>query len=231
MKPTDFSKYLSEFLTHYLPGERAVSFNTILSYKYSFLLFVTFMQEEKCTKPEKLELKLISRDIVVEYLDWLQNKRLCSNSTRNVRLAALHSFFKYFQYQNPENLYECQRILSIRLKTALKETINYLTLDGIKLLLEGPDTSTPKGRRDLALLSLLYDSGARVQEIIDLVPSMIDLNTPSVKLIGKGNKARIVPLVQAQVKFLKIYMSEKKLLKPYANMYPLLFSALLCNTL
>lgn len=226
MKPTDFSKYLSEFLTHYLSGEKGASSNTILSYKYSFLLFVTFMQEEKSIKAEKLELKLITRDVVIEYLDWLQKKRHCSNSTRNVRLAALHSFFKYLQYQNPENLHECQRILSIRIKTALKESINYLTLDGIKLLLEGPDTSTPRGRRDLALLSLLYDSGARVQEIIDIVPSMIKLNTPyTVKLIGKGNKARIVPLVQAQVKFLKIYMSENKLLEPHANTYPIFYNS------
>ena len=88
-----------------------------------------------------------------------------------------------------------QRILFNHIKTAPKETINYLTLDGIKLLLEGPDTSTPRGRRDLTLLSLLYYSGARVQEIIDIVQSMIKLNAPNtVKLIGKGSKVRIVSM-------------------------------------
>lgn len=210
----------------YLPGERGASSNTILSYKYSFQLFVAFMLEEKNIDAEKLELKSITKNVVVEYLDWLQNNRNCGNRTRNVRLAAVHSFFKYLQYQNPENLHESQRILSIRVKTERKETIGYLALDGIKLLLEGPDTSTQRGRRDLALLSLLYDSGARVQEIIDLVPSMIKLNPPcTVKLIGKGNKARIVPLIQAQVKFMKTYISENKLLEPYANRYPLFYNS------
>jgi len=226
MKPTDFSRHLAGFLTRYLPGERGVSPNTILSYKDSFLLFVTFMLKEKGINAERLELKSITKDVVVEYLDWLQNKRSCSNSTRNARLAALHSFFRYLQYQNLENLHEWQRILSIRIKTTQKQSVNYLTLDGIKLLLEGPNTLTSKGRRDLALLSLLYDSGARVQEIIDLVPSMLKLDTPcTVKLVGKGNKARIVPLMQSQMKFVKIYMSENKLLDPSANMYPLFFNS------
>ena len=222
MKPTDFSKYISNFLTKYLPGERGVSSNTILAYKDSFLLFVTFMQNVKGIKPERLELKSVTKDIVVEYLDWIQSQRHCNNSTRNARLAALHSFFRYLQYQDLENLHEWQKILSIRIKTSRQETVNFLTLDGIKLLLEGPDTKTRKGRRDLALLSLMYDSGARVQEIADLVPAMLKLDYPcTIKLIGKGNKARIVPLMDAQVKLLRSYISENKLLEPYSNMYPL----------
>lgn len=226
MKPTDFSKYLSNFLTKYLSGERGVSSNTILAYKDSFLLFVTFMQNVKGIKPERLELKSVTKDIVVEYLDWIQSQRHCNNNTRNARLAALHSFFRYLQYQDLENLHEWQKILSIRIKTSRQETVNYLTLDGIKLLLEGPDTKTRKGRRDLALLSLMYDSGARVQEMADLVPAMLKLDYPcTIKLIGKGNKARIVPLMDAQVKLLRSYISENKLLEPYANMYPLFFNS------
>lgn len=90
------------------------------------------------------------------------------------------------------------------------------------MLLAEPDQSTRNGRRDLALLSLMYDSGARVQEIIDLTPSMVRLDTPcTVKLIGKGNKARIVPLLEVQIKFLKAYMLEQRLLEQHANMYPL----------
>lgn len=158
----------------------------------------------------------------MEFLSWLERERCCCAATRNVRLAALHSFFKYLQYQNPENLAEWQRILSIPVKRTEKPAISYLSVEGIRLLLEGPDQSTRNGRRDLALLSLMYDSGARVQEIIDLTPSMVRLDPPcTVKLIGKGNKARIVPLLEQQVQFLKIYMTEHKLLEPFANMYPL----------
>lgn len=222
MKPTDFSKSLTDFLTSYLPGERGASKNTIASYKDTFILFLTFLKEDRGVLAERLTLSQITKEIVVEFLGWLEKERSCCAATRNVRLAALHSFFKYLQYQNPENLMEWQHILSIPVKKTEKPTINYLPIEGIRLLLECPDQSTKNGRRDLALLSLMYDSGARVQEIIDLTPSMVRLDLPcTVKLIGKGNKARIIPLLEQQVKFLRIYMAEQKLLEPYANMYPL----------
>jgi len=222
MKPTDFSKSLTDFLTSYLPGERGASKNTVASYKDTFILFLIFLKEQRGVLAERLTLSQITKEIVVEFLGWLEKERRCCAATRNVRLAALHSFFKYLQYQNPENLMEWQRILSIPVKKTEKPTINYLSIEGIRLLLECPDQSTKNGRRDLALLSLMYDSGARAQEIIDLTPSMVRLDLPcTVKLIGKGNKARIIPLLEQQVKFLRIYMAEQKLLEPYANMYPL----------
>lgn len=222
MRPTDFSKSLTDFLTCYLPGERGASKNTIASYKDTFILFLTFLKERKGIPAERLTLSQITKETIVEFLDWIEEERHCCAATRNVRLAALHSFFQYLQYQNPENLIEWQRALSIPVKKTEKTTINYLSVEGIRLLLEGTDQSTKSGRRDLALLSLMYDSGARVQEIIDLTPSMVRLDLPcTVKLIGKGNKARIVPLLEQQVKFLKIYMAEQKMLEPHANMYPL----------
>jgi len=222
MRPTDFSKSLTDFLIRYLPGEKGASKNTIASYKDTFVLFLTFLKDRKGISVDRLYLKQISKETVIDFLDWIEAERNCCTATRNVRLAALHSFFQYLQYQNPENLLQWQRILSIPVKKTEKPSINYLSLEGIRLLLEEPDQSTRNGRRDLALLSLMYDSGARVQEIIDLTPSMVRLDTPcTVKLIGKGNKARIVPLLDVQVKFLKAYMSEQKLLEPHANMYPL----------
>lgn len=113
-------------------------------------------------------------------------------------------------------------ILSIPVKKTDKPTINYLTVEGIRLILAEPDLTSRSGRRDLAILALMYDSGCRVQELIDLNPSMVRLETPcTVKLIGKGNKARIVPLLENQTKHLRIYMQENRLLEPYSNMYPL----------
>jgi integrase/recombinase XerD len=222
MRQTKFSKSLTDFLARYLPGERGASKNTIASYKDTFILFLTFLKEIQGIPAERLTLSKITKETVVEFLDWIEEEKHCCAATRNVRLAALHSFFRYLQYQNPENLMEWQRILSIPVKKTEKTTINYLSVEGIRLLLECPNQLTKNGRRDLALLSLMYDSGARVQEIIDLTPSMVRLDLPcTVKLIGKGNKARIVPLLEQQVKFLKIYMTEQKLLEPYANMYPL----------
>jgi integrase/recombinase XerD len=221
MKPTDFSKYLTEFLTKYLSHERGASKNTITAYRDTFVLFIIFM-ERRNIKVSKLLLENITKEVVVAFLDWIQAERGCSITTRNARLAAIHSFFRYVQYQTPENLYEYQKILSITIKKAKTIPMNYLSIDGITLLLQQPDTATGRGRRDLALLSLMYDTGARVQEIIDLKPSMIRLDRPSTILItGKGNKTRVVPMLEEQVKLLKNYMQEHKLLEPSAGMYPL----------
>lgn len=225
MKPTDFSYYLTSFLIKYLPSEIGASKNTIASYRDTFILLLIFIKDIKNIKADRLTLDMITKDIIVQYLDWIENKRSCSAATRNVRLAAIHSFFHYLQYQNPDNLLEWQRILSIPSKKTEKKTMNYLTLDGIKLLLEMPDQSTSTGRRNLALLTLLYDTGARVQELIDLTPSQIRFNKPyTVKLVGKGNKARIVPLMDPTMQLLRRYMIEQQLLESCANMYPLFFN-------
>lgn len=203
-----------------------MSYNTISSYKITFILFITFMEDRIKIKIEKLMLKDITKDYVVAFLDWLQSERHSSDATRNVRLAALHSFFRYLQYEIPEYLNEWQRILSIKVKRSQKGTINYLTVDGIKLLLQQPDTSTRKGLRDLAMLCLMYDSAARVQEVIDLTPSMVRLNKPyTLKLIGKGNKARVVPLMEQEVVHLKCYMQNNKLLENNMNLHPLFFNS------
>jgi site-specific recombinase XerD len=226
MKPTDFSKGLTDFLSKYLPGERGMSANTITSYKAAFILLINFFEAEKNIKVNKLSLRDITKECIVEFLDWLQIKRHCSDSTRNVRLAAIHSFFNFLQYEAPENMNEWQRILSIKVKKAKKRSMNYLTLEGIKLLLAQPDLSTKKGRRDLAMLALMYDSAARVQEIIDLTPSSVRLTKPfTIKLVGKGNKGRIVPLMDKEVVHLNYYMERTGLLQPHANLYPLFYNS------
>ncbi len=226
MRPTDFSKYISDFISRYLTNEKGASANTIASYRDTFVLLLSFIEEEKQLKLEKLTLGKINKAMILEFLDWIQKKRKCSNSTRNVRLAAIHSFYKYLQHESLDYLHECQKIMSIKFKRSPKECINYLTVEGIQLLLRQPDTSTSKGRRDLALLSLTYDIGARVQEVIDLMPSSLRLNEPpTIKIVGKGNKARLVPMMDGQVELLKNYLKEHRLNEPFANRYPLFFNS------
>lgn len=226
MKPTDFSKYLTDYLTRYLFHERGCSSNTIIAYRDTFVLYINYMHQVRNINAEKLFMKSITKTSVVEFLDWLQLERNCSDSTRNLRLAALHSFFKYVQYQNPDNLYEYQDIMSIKVKKNRKTALNYLTVEGIRLLLEQPDITTKKGRRDLALLSLMYDTGARVQEMIELTPSTIHLEKPNtIQITGKGNKSRIIPLLEKQVCILENYLSEFDLLTPQTRSYPLFFNS------
>ncbi|HCY42414.1 MAG TPA: integrase [Prolixibacteraceae bacterium] len=226
MKTTDFSKYISDFIARYLIDEKGASNNTIASYRDTFVLLLNFIQDKKRIKIEKLTLDKITKTTITEFLDWIQKERKCSNSTRNSRLAAIHSFYRYLQLESLGYLYECQKVLSIKFKKTKKESISYLTIEGIKLLLQQPDTSRMKGRRDLALLSLMYDSGARVQEIIDLAPSDLRLNKPAtIKIIGKGNKVRLVPMLDAQTDLLKNYLKENRLNETFANMYPLFFNS------
>lgn len=226
MKPTDFSKYISDFISRYLPNEKGASANTIIAYRDTFVLLLNFTQNEKHVKIEKLTIDKITKETITEFLNWIQKERKCSNSTRNARLAAIHSFYRYLQYESLDYLHECQRILSIKFKKTKKESINYLTIEGIKLLLQQPDTMTSKGRRDLTLLSLMYDTGSRVQEAIDFTPSMLRLNKPAtIKIVGKGNKARLVPMLDAQTEHLKNYLKENRLDEPFANMYPLFFNS------
>lgn len=226
MKPTDFSKYISDFIARYLPNERGASANTIIAYRDTFVLLLNFIQHQKHIKLEKITIDKIKKEMIIEFLDWIQKERNSRNSTRNSRLAAIHSFYNYLQYESLDYLHESQKILSIKFKKTEHESMNYLTIEGIKLLLEQPDINTIKGRRDLALLALMCDSGARVQEIIDLTPSMLRLNKPcTINIIGKGNKARLVPMLDAQIEHIKCYLKEHQLNEGFANMHPLFFNS------
>lgn len=137
----------------------------------------------------------LSRELILEFLQYLETERKCSISSRNQRLAALKSFAKYVQIECPDEMILCQRILSIDSKKAAKPTVQYLSNQQTDILMEQPDISTPKGRRDLAMILLLYDSAARVQELCDLRICDIRIDSlPVVHLLGKGRKSRDVPL-------------------------------------
>lgn len=116
MKPTDFAYYLTNFFTKYLPDERGVSINTISSYRDTFLLFIAYLRNEKSKAIERFQLRNITKDLVIDFLDWIETGRKCSIPTRNVRLTAIHSFFQYLQYEYPDFLLEWQRILAIPVK-------------------------------------------------------------------------------------------------------------------
>jgi len=225
MKTTDFAKYLTNFFTKYLSGERNLSTNTVCSYRDTFMLLLKFLKTEKGIDAQNLQMDVLSKETILSFIQWVQKERKCGNATCNYRLAAIHSFLKYLQYECPERISQWQDILSIKLKKFEKQNVNYLTLDGIQLILSQIDTSTAKGRRNLSMLALLYDSGARVQELIDLTPSSIRLDPPCVvKLVGKGRKGRIVPLLEEQMVLLKIYMQENKLMEEQYSQHPLFFN-------
>ncbi len=222
MKPTDFAKHLTEFLSVYLPTQKNVSKNTIYSYRDTFKLLINYCQEIKKTPAEKITLSIVSSQWLTDFLQWLETDRKCSISTRNQRLAAIHSFFRYLQAEEPSGIFNFQKIMSIPIKKAQKKIVEYLTPEAIKLLLKQPDKQSLRGRRDLTLMSVLYDSGARVQEVCDLKIGDVTLQEPAViTLIGKGNKIRRVPMIKNTASLLKIYLLENKLDKPWEKENPL----------
>ena len=150
---------------------------------------------------------MLNRNLASDFLDWLEAQRKVSVTTRNQRLAAMKAFAHYVQYRNPEYLENCTDIIAMRPKKHEKPVIPFLTEEELKALLAQPDPSTRHGLRDLTLLSLLYDSGARVQEITDLKLKDIRLTNPAMAtLTGKGRKARQVPLMKETCKLLAAYI-------------------------
>lgn len=223
MKPTDFAKYLTEFLSIYLPNQRNISKNTIYSYRDTFKLLINYCQDIKTIPIEKLTLSNFSSELITDFLAWLETDRACSISTRNQRLAAIHSFFRYVQSEEPSGLFYYQKIVAIPIKKAKQTvTVEYLTPEAMKMLLEQPDKQAQRGRRDLALISLLYDSGARVQEVCDIKIRDVNLQAPAViRITGKGNKTRRVPIMHNTVTLLQNYLLENRLDKPGREEEPL----------
>lgn len=225
MKPTDFSKYLTGFLSDYLTVQKNVSPNTIKSYRDTFKLLLQFCLEEG-TPIEKVTMESLSDERILRFLLWIEQERSCSITTRNLRLTAIHSFFRYAQLESPQSLYHYQKVLAIPLKKKHQTVVEHLSPDGIRILLEQPDKTTAKGRRDLTLLSTLYDSGARVQEIIDLVVRDFTSGTsPVLVLTGKGNKTRRVPVMKNTASLLERYISENRLDPPHKSEYPLFYNS------
>ena len=212
MKPTDFSIRLSEFLISYLPAQRNLSPHTIRSYRDAFVLFLRFLRDRQTMKIQRVRLEDMSVELVRDFLSYLEEERKACIRTRNQRLAVLHSFFRWLQTEEPKSLLQCQQILAIPFKKREHKQVEYLTPDQLQCLLSQPDLGTKQGRRDAVLLSILYDTGARVQEICDLRVRDIRLEDPAlVRLRGKGRKERSVPLMTSTTKLISDYLAEWKM--------------------
>jgi integrase/recombinase XerD len=222
MKPTDFARHLTEYLTNYLVSQKNLSRNTILSYRDTFKLLLRYCQQVKKIVVERITMDLLSDTLIVGFLGWLETDRGCCVSTRNQRLAAIRSFFRFVQSEEPARIFHFQKVIAIPQKNAQKAAVEHLSPEAMELLLKQPNTQSARGRRDLALLSVLYDAGARVQELIDLKPCDVFLEGAAViTLTGKGNKVRRVPVLKNTANLLDRYLMEYGLDKPRENQYPL----------
>jgi integrase/recombinase XerD len=215
MKPTDFSVHVTTFLTHYLAAQRNVSPNTIKAYRDVFTLLLRFCRDVQGIAPERLRLEQIDVSVVEAFLEYLERERHSAPGTRNHRLAALHAFFRYVQSEEPDRMLQCQKILAIPRRRHARPTVGYLFKEDLAEILAQPDLRKREGRRDAVLLSVLYDTGARVQELIDLSAGDVRLDPPAqVRLMGKGRKMRAVPLMDKTVQLLRDHMHETHLDRP-----------------
>lgn len=216
-KDNDFAYQLSRYFQIYLPNERGFSTNTIDSYRETFKQLLQYCQNAQAISPEKVSVSILTPELIKGFLDHLESSGK-SVSTRNQRLAAIKAFFKYLQCVAPEYLFESKRIFDVKRKKQAEATVNYLTMDGIGLILEQPTSTVKSGYRDMLLLTLLYDSGARVSEIIGIRIGDIRLNDPAtIILTGKGGKSRIVPLSSKTAQLIKNYIIKERLNEPKFN--------------
>ena len=208
MTATDFAVLVTKFLTEYLPLHRNCSKNTISSYKDSLKLFIFFLRDDKSMNINKFKMHQINRELILEFIEWLEN-RGNSPVTINHRLAGIKSFINFAQYESVENLAYLQSVLSVKsLKTTTRQ-VDYLTEEQMNKLINLPPTDTFTGLRHRIIMCLLYDTGARVQELCDLKIEDINLgNNPTVKLHGKGSKIRIVPISKNMNQILEVYISK-----------------------
>lgn len=206
-----FSYYVTTFFKKYLPGQKNLSTNTIHSYSDAFKLLLVFCEEMKGIKSSQLKLEHLDNELVEEYLDWLETDRGCKIATRNQRLVALQSFCRYLQKECPTEMDGLQSIIRISYKKTPKTVVPYLTEEQMALLLAQPDGKTWGSYRDKVLMSTLYDTGARVQELCDIKIKDVRLESPAIiTLHGKGNKDRQVPIMGSTKLLLESYVEHYK---------------------
>ena len=208
MKNKDFSYYLSKYLKDYLVMERNYSENTLKSYTKTFKLLIEYLVNKKGYKLTDITFSNVNQNIIVEFLKYLEEERKNTINTRNQRLAAIKSFYQYCSTEEIENINNINKVLLIKEKKTSKKLINYLTEGELKKLFNSIDISTKIGRRDMTLLSLLYDTGARANEIIELKYKDINLETKRIILDGKGKKKRVVSMMEQTKKMLIQYLKE-----------------------
>tara|TARA_R110001592_G_scaffold261196_1_gene526016 strand:+ start:4146 stop:5153 length:1008 start_codon:yes stop_codon:yes gene_type:complete len=215
MKPTTLSVHINYFLSDYLASQRNLGVNTIKAYRDVFVLLLRFCRDDKGIAIERLQLEQINTQMVNDFLDYLGHERHCSIRTINQRLAVVHAFFRYLQAEEPALLLQCQRILAIPLRRFTRNEVSYLSKDHLAALLAQPDLTRANGRRHAVMLSVLYDTAARVQELIDMTAGDVRLDAPAqVRILGKGRKVRVVPLMENTAELLRQYIDEYHLSLP-----------------
>jgi integrase/recombinase XerD len=201
---------LRGFFADHLPRVRGASPHTVRSYRDTFVLLLRFIATRKKRSVSELDVDHLGPQEVLDFLHDLEVERHNIAATRNVRLAAIHAFFRYCASEHPERVEQCQRVLAVPFKRTRSRAVEYLEFPEIQAVLAAIDRSTVGGRRDYALLVTMFNTGARVQEIVTLRVADLRLAPPPhLRLFGKGRKERLCPLWPQTVKLLRALLAER----------------------
>ena len=209
MTTSSFPSLLQGFFTNRLMQQRQASPHTIASYRDSFRLLLQFARKRLGVAPQKLTFEQVDAPLIAAFLEDMQTSRGISAGSRNLRLTAIRSFFRYASFEMPTHAAQIQRVLAIPNKRCTRAQIGFLTREEVDALLCAPDLSTRSGRRDHALMLLAVQTGLRLSEFTGLCRRDIFLDTGAhVRVIGKGRKERSTPLTKATANALRAWLRE-----------------------
>jgi site-specific recombinase XerD len=201
---------LKRFFSHYMPVQKGCSQNTICAYRDGIKLLLCHIADTLKKSVDDLNVQDVTEKAVLDFLDYVEQQRGCSASTRNARLAAIRSLFAFIARENPELVLQAQQVRSISRKRTEHKTIEYLEEKEMQAVLNAVDIKSRTGLRDQALLLLTYNTGARVSEVANIELTNLRLDAAQVTLHGKGNKDRSCPLWPETVAALEAYIKERQ---------------------
>jgi integrase/recombinase XerD len=204
---TEIAPLIEAFLRETLSRHRGVSPHTCESYAHSFRLFFEFAAEKLKTAPSSLTLEQLDSGLVSAFLEYLEDTRQNTAETRNVRLAAIKSFYRFLEYRQPAALEQIRRVLAIPFKKTETRLVPYLLRDELQALLDAPDPVTRDGIRDRAMLHLAVCAGLRVSELTGLRMENVDLPSMSIRVLGKGRRERTLPLWKTTATALRAWLA------------------------
>jgi site-specific recombinase XerD len=204
----DFFNTVRSYLLEYLPKQKCYSANTVKAHKNALNLFVSYLRNEKKMKVDGICFEIMNRQMVVDFLNWLVENRGCSLASRNQRLSILRTFFDYAGQLDCTQVALELSVKKIPVAKHPQRMVEFLTESALKVLLEQPDTTKLNGLRDQFFMSLMYDTGARCSELLDLklCDLRINITHPVAYLRGKGNKVRSVPIMPKTTAYCKHYL-------------------------
>lgn len=208
IKDEPLFQLLHDYLKKYLPDQKCASPNTVKAYRTALSQFFEYVVQEKSIPLSEITFLVLDYDMVNAYLDWIVSEKKCSPATRNHRLTCIRSFFAYAASRSTEYMAYQAALSKIPKQKAGKTAVEYMSEEAVQTILKQPDTNTRQGIRDQFFMILLYDTAARVQEMLNLkVCDIRQGKTPTVTLLGKGSKVRTVPLMPETIEHFRNYLN------------------------